>query len=77
MIRDLPTMSYLRPIELYYQTGRPNPIKVRIILEELDLPYEVKMVASEDIKASSYTHINLNGRLPSIVDNDGPQQIIL
>lgn len=37
-----------------------------IILEELNVPLELKIVAYGDLKAKPYTDINPNGRAPGI-----------
>ena len=60
-------------IDLYYYTS-PNVRKVLIALEELELPYEIKWT---DISAGEqfdpwYLAINPNGKVPAIVDHDGP-----
>ena len=59
--------SALKPIKLW-GNGGPNPPKVRILLEELGLPYEIVPIAWADIKNPGYLAINPNGRLPSIQD---------
>jgi glutathione S-transferase len=41
---------------------------VAIILEELNLPYEVVDVPWADIKGPEFTALNPNGRLPAIQD---------
>lgn len=46
----------------------PNPSKVLIILEELNLPYESSWVELEGLKQKPYTDVNPNGRVPAIVD---------
>ncbi len=46
----------------------PNPWKVAIILEELGLKYEHKMLDFPDMKKEPYESINPNGRVPSIED---------
>ena len=60
-------------IDLYYYTS-PNVRKVLIALEELGLPYEIKWT---DISAGEqfdpqYLAVNPNGKVPAIVDHDGP-----
>jgi GSH-dependent disulfide-bond oxidoreductase len=60
-------------IELY-TWGTPNGRKVSVMLEECALPYAVHKV---DIGAGQqfrpeYLRINPNGKIPSIVDPDGP-----
>lgn len=58
----------MHPILLYSHIYGPNPWKVAIILEELQLPYETKFIDFADVKKEPYTTINPNGRLPSITD---------
>ncbi|RDW79627.1 hypothetical protein BP6252_04265 [Coleophoma cylindrospora] len=57
-----------KPIVLYGHTSGPNPWKVAIILEELKIPYEIKIVDFAEIKKEPYTNINVNGRVPAIED---------
>lgn len=62
-----------RPIELWYWPT-PNGWKISIALEEMGLPYEVKPVnigAGEQF-APDFQAISPNGRMPAIVDPDGP-----
>lgn len=59
--------SSLKPLKLYGQHG-PNPAKIAIILEELDLPYEIDAIPFSDVKKPYYTAVNPNGRLPSMYD---------
>ena len=58
----------LKPIIVWGHEIGPNPLKVRMILEELDLPYEYKIVAFEDMKKEPFISINPNGRVPAIED---------
>jgi glutathione S-transferase len=58
-------MSSYKPITLYSHAAGPNPWKVAIILEELELPYENTFPAP---KEEPYLSINPNGRLPAIDD---------
>jgi len=58
----------LQEITVYYAGGGPNPPKVSIILEELGLPYKVKMLGHGDLKQKPYTNLNPNGRVPVIQD---------
>ncbi|EXJ61827.1 glutathione S-transferase [Cladophialophora yegresii CBS 114405] len=60
--------SSIKPIVLYGHGPTPNPRKVQIILEELDLPYTVKDVELSELKQAPFTNINPNGRLPAIED---------
>jgi GSH-dependent disulfide-bond oxidoreductase len=60
-------------IDLYYYTS-PNVRKVLIALEELGLPYQVKwtdITAGEQF-SPEYLRVNPNGKVPAIVDHDGP-----
>jgi len=60
-------------IDLYYYTS-PNVRKVLIALEELRLPYEIKWtdITAGDQFSDEYLQINPNGKVPAIVDHDGP-----
>ncbi len=58
-------------IRLYYLPS-PNGRKISIALEEMALPYEVKMVDIFKLEAQTpeYLRICPNGRIPAIVDHD-------
>ncbi|KAG4026442.1 hypothetical protein MFRU_040g00030 [Monilinia fructicola] len=58
----------LKPLTVYYAGPGPNPPKVGIILEELSIPYEIKMVGYGDLKQKPYTDLNPNGRAPVLQD---------
>jgi GSH-dependent disulfide-bond oxidoreductase len=61
-------------IELYTWTT-PNGRKVSIMLEECALPYRVHKInigTNREQFAPEYLRINPNGKIPSIVDPDGP-----
>ena len=60
-------------IELY-TWGTPNGRKVSVMLEECGLPYNVHRIdiGKGDQFAPDYLEINPNGKIPSIVDPDGP-----
>ena len=63
-----------KPIELYYWPT-PNGWKISIALEEMGLPYEVKLIdigAGDQFK-SEFLNISPNNRIPAIVDPDGPE----
>lgn len=61
-------MSSLKPITLWTHAGGPNPWKVAMILNELSVPYEIKVPQGNAIKEKPYTDLNPNGRLPTIED---------
>lgn len=66
------------PIQLWYWPT-PNGWKVSIALEEMGLPYEVKPVnigTGEQFEPAFKT-ISPNGRMPAIVDPDGPDGLPL
>jgi GST-like protein len=63
------------PIDLY-TWSTPNGRKVSIMLEECALPYRVHKInigTNAEQFAPEYLKINPNGKIPSIVDPDGPQ----
>jgi GST-like protein len=62
-------------IELY-TWSTPNGRKVSIMLEECALPYNVRKInigTNTEQFAPDYLKINTNGKIPSIVDPDGPE----
>ncbi len=62
-----------RPIELYYWPT-PNGWKISIALEEMGLPYTVKLVniGAGDQYEPDFLKIAPNNRIPTIIDPDGP-----
>jgi glutathione S-transferase len=61
------------PIELYYWPT-PNGWKVSIALEEMGLPYVLKPVniGTGEQFEPDFLKISPNGRMPAIIDPDGP-----
>ena len=57
-----------------YSLPTPNGVKASIMLEETGLPYEAHLVSfGEDAqKSPEFLSINPNGKIPAIVDPDGP-----
>ena len=57
-----------------YSFPTPNGIKVSIALEEMGLEYEAHRVtlADSDVKSDAFLKINPNGKIPAIMDPDGP-----
>ena len=58
-----------------YTWSTPNGRKVSIMLEECALPYRVHRInigTNSEQFAPEYLKINPNGKIPSIVDPDGP-----
>lgn len=58
----------------YYGLPTPNGVKVTIMLEELGLPYEAHLVdfGSDDQHSPEFESLNPNGKIPAIIDPDGP-----
>ncbi|RDW65357.1 hypothetical protein BP5796_10049 [Coleophoma crateriformis] len=56
------------PITVWGHWAGPNPWKVCMILKELDLTYDYRIVEFVDAKKEPYTSINGIGKLPSILD---------
>jgi len=59
--------AQLKPIKVWGKGG-PNPPKVAIFLEELNVPYEFVEIDFSGVKKPEYLAINPNGRLPAIYD---------
>jgi GST-like protein len=57
-----------------YSWGTPNGKKVTLMLEECGLPYEVKHIniSKGDQDTPEFRKINPNGKIPALVDSDGP-----
>jgi GST-like protein len=58
----------------FYFHPTPNPAKVALMLEETGLPYEVVPVDTSkgEQHAPAFRAINPNGKVPAIVDTEGP-----
>jgi len=57
-----------------YSLPTPNGVKVSIALEELGLPYEPHLISfgTNDQKSPEFLSLNPNGRIPAIIDPNGP-----
>jgi GSH-dependent disulfide-bond oxidoreductase len=57
-----------------YSLPTPNGVKVSIMLEEIGLAYEVHLVDfnKNDQKTSEFLSLNPNGKIPAILDPNGP-----
>ena len=57
-----------------YSLPTPNGVKVSIMLEEIALPYEVHLVDfnKDDQKTPEFLSLNPNGKIPAIIDPNGP-----
>jgi GSH-dependent disulfide-bond oxidoreductase len=61
------------PIELH-AFDTPNGRKISVALEEMELPYTIRIVdiRKGDQSAADFLKISPNGKIPAIVDPDGP-----
>jgi GST-like protein len=80
-MRDLSTFSITKrwpakhPDRLQlYSLPTPNGVKVSIALEEIGLPYEAHRVDFDknEQKSPEFLSLNPNGKIPAIIDPDGP-----
>ena len=57
-----------------YSLNTPNGVKVSILLEELGLPYEPHLVdiTKNETWGPEFLSLNPNGKIPAIIDPDGP-----
>jgi len=57
-----------------YSLPTPNGVKVSIMLEEIGLPYEPHLIdiMKNDSWTSEFLSLNPNGKIPAIIDPDGP-----
>jgi GST-like protein len=57
-----------------YSLNTPNGVKASIMLEEAGLPYEPHLVdfAKDDQKSPEFLSLNPNGKIPALIDPDGP-----
>ncbi|KAI4596313.1 glutathione S- transferase, nitrogen catabolite repression regulator [Pestalotiopsis sp. 9143b] len=58
----------VKPIRVWMAPPGPNPWKVVIVLEELQVPYEIVSFEFEKIKKKPFIDLNPNGRVPAIED---------
>ncbi len=57
-----------------YSLPTPNGVKVSIMLEEIGLPYEPHLVSFDggDQRSAEFVSLNPNGKIPAIIDPNGP-----
>src|ERR1700730_6599084 len=57
-----------------YSLPTPNGVKVSIMLEEIGLPYEPHLVSFDgnEQKSAEFLSLNANGKIPAILDPNGP-----
>ena len=61
-------LNSAQPITMYGHKRAPNPWKITLILEELDVPYSTKYLEFPDTKVEPFISLNPNGKLPAIWD---------
>jgi GST-like protein len=61
-----------------YTAPTPNGWKASVTLEELELPYETRVVnlSKDEQKQEAFLRINPNGRIPAIVDRDADDLVV-
>ncbi|MEA3047326.1 MAG: GSH-dependent disulfide-bond oxidoreductase [Sphingomonadales bacterium] len=57
-----------------YSLPTPNGVKVSIMLEETGLPYEPHLIdiGANETRTPEFLSLNPNGKIPAIIDPDGP-----
>lgn len=57
-----------------YSLNTPNGVKIGIMLEETGVPYEAHLIdfATDDQKSPEFLSLNPNGKIPAIIDPNGP-----
>ena len=57
-----------------YSLNTPNGVKASIMLEETGLPYEAHLIdiMHQESHAPEFLSLNPNGKIPAIIDPDGP-----
>lgn len=57
-----------------YSLPTPNGVKVSIMLEEIGLPYEAHLIdiSKNETWNPEFLSLNPNGKIPAIIDPDGP-----
>jgi GST-like protein len=65
-----PQQKETKMLKLYYHPT-PNATKVAVLLEELDLPYEVRTVdiMTGEQHAPEFLKVNPNAKVPAIIDD--------
>lgn len=77
-LSDFPIASAYPPVHpdhiQLYSTPTPNGVKVSIMLEETGLPYEPHFIdiGNDATWTPQYLALNPNGKIPAIIDPDGP-----
>ena len=58
-----------------YSINSPNGVKASIMLEETGLPYEphLVLIGEQESWTPEFLSLNPNGKIPAIIDPNGPQ----
>jgi glutathione S-transferase len=74
LCNDIITMGQdLKPLLLHAHAEGPNPIKISIVLEFLQLQYNLQLWEAGDdpkkgVKGTAFLKVNENGRVPALED---------
>ncbi|GLI78125.1 hypothetical protein PoHVEF18_006427 [Penicillium ochrochloron] len=65
--------AHIKPLILHAHATGPNPIKIAIALESLNIPFTVKCwdfsdAPNKGVKSAEFLKINENGRVPALED---------
>jgi glutathione S-transferase len=60
----------LVPLEIWAHWGAPNPWKVCMVFEALNLPYTLRYLEFSEVKNEEYLLLTPNGRLPAMKDSN-------
>ncbi len=65
------------PLQVY-TANTPNGVKIPIALEEIGAAYEITRInlSRNEQKQPDFLKINPNGRIPAIIDPDGPEGLL-
>ncbi|PVF91682.1 thioredoxin-like protein [Serendipita vermifera] len=65
-------------LTLYFAESGLNWMKLKVLMDELDLSYNVVILdfAKEEHKTEEYRQMNPNGRIPTLVDHSNNDEVI-
>ncbi|KAF1966455.1 glutathione S-transferase [Bimuria novae-zelandiae CBS 107.79] len=58
----------IKPLKIWGKLNGPNPVKARIALQVLGVPFEDDPLDRDQVKSAEYLAINPNGRWPAVYD---------
>jgi len=75
-LQDFPISAHWKPAHpdrlQLYSFPSANGVKVSVALEELGVPYEAHLVTLEQAGSPAFRSLNPNGKIPAIIDPNGP-----